>query len=29
MEIEKQYFNPKRFCKAFKDFDGSPIDVYV
>lgn len=29
MEIEKQYFNPKKFCKAFKDIDGSPIDVFV
>lgn len=29
MEIEKQYFNPKRFCKAFNDIDGSAIDVYV
>lgn len=29
MEIEKQYFSPKRFCKAFKDIDGSPIDVYM
>ena len=29
MEVEKQYFNPKKFCKAFKDFDGSPIDVYT
>lgn len=29
MEIEKQYFNPKRFCKAFKDIDGSAIDVFV
>jgi ubiquitin carboxyl-terminal hydrolase 9/24 len=26
MEIEKQYFNPKKFCGAFKDIDGSPID---
>lgn len=29
MEVEKQYFNPKKFCKAFKDIDGSPIDPYV
>lgn len=29
MEGEKQYYNPKKFLKAFKDFDGSPIDVYV
>ena len=29
METEKQYFNPKRFCKAFKDIDGSSIDVYT
>lgn len=26
MEIEKQYYNPKRFCSAFKDIDGSPLD---
>ncbi len=25
-EIEKQYYNPKKFCGAFKDIDGSPID---
>ena len=29
MEIEKQYFNPKKFCGAFKDIDGSPIDPMV
>ena len=29
MEVEKQYFNPKKFCKAIKDIDGSPIDVGV
>lgn len=29
MEVEKQYFNPKKFCRAFKDYDGSPIDLYV
>jgi len=29
MGIEKQYFNPKRFCKSFKDIDNSPIDPYV
>ena len=29
MEVEKQYFNPKKFCRAFKDIDGSPIDLYV
>jgi hypothetical protein len=29
MEVEKQYYNPKKFCKAFKDIDGSPIDPYV
>ena len=29
MEVEKQYFNPKKFCKAFKDIDGSPIDPMV
>jgi ubiquitin carboxyl-terminal hydrolase 9/24 len=26
MELEKQYYNPKDFCKSFKDIDGSPID---
>lgn len=29
MQLEKQYFNPKKFCQAFKDFDGSPIDPMV
>jgi len=29
MQVEKQYFNPKKFCKAFKDFDGQPIDPLV
>ena len=29
MEVEKQYFNPKKFCRAFKDIDGSPIDLLV
>ena len=29
MELEKQYFNPKKFCMAFKDIDGSPIDPMV
>ena len=29
MQLEKQYFNPKKFCHAFKDFDGSPIDPMV
>jgi ubiquitin carboxyl-terminal hydrolase 9/24 len=29
MEMEKQYFNPKRFCSAFKDIDGQPIDPMV
>ncbi len=23
----KQYFNPKDFCHAFKDWDGNPINV--
>ena len=27
--IEKQYYNPKRFCKSFKDIDGSALDPYV
>lgn len=26
LEIEKEYFNPKKFCHAFKDIDGSPMD---
>ena len=29
MQLEKQYFNPKKFCFAFKDIDGSPIDPMV
>lgn len=29
MEIERQYFNPKNFCFAFKDIDGSPIDPMI
>ena len=29
MELEKQYFNHKDFCKSFKDIDGSPIDPRV
>jgi ubiquitin carboxyl-terminal hydrolase 9/24 len=29
MEIERQYFNPKKFCAAFQDVDGSPIDPMV
>ena len=29
MEVEKQYFNLKKFCKAIKYIDGSPIDVSV
>lgn len=29
MEVEKQYYNPKKFCKAFKDIDGSCIDPMV
>lgn len=29
MALEKQYFNPKKFCMAFKDIDGSPIDPMV
>lgn len=27
--LEKQYYNPKKFCAAFKDIDGSPIDPRV
>ena len=26
-ESEKQYFNPKGFCQAFKDWDGQPVNV--
>ena len=29
MELEKQYYNPKKFCHAFKDIDGLPIDPRV
>jgi ubiquitin carboxyl-terminal hydrolase 9/24 len=29
MEVEKQYYNPKKFCKALKDLDGSSIDPMV
>jgi hypothetical protein len=29
MEVEKQYFNPKGLCHAFKDIDGSPMDPTV
>lgn len=29
MEVEKQYYNPKKFCAAFKEIDGSPIDPTV
>lgn len=29
MKLEKQYYNPKKFCQAFKDIDGSPIDPRV
>lgn len=29
MEMEKQYYNPKKFCSAFKDIDGQPIDPMV
>jgi ubiquitin carboxyl-terminal hydrolase 9/24 len=28
-DLEKQYYNPKKFCEAFKDIDGSPIDPTV
>lgn len=27
-QSEKQYFNPKGFCHAFKDFDGNPTNVF-
>lgn len=27
-ESEKQYYNPKNFCQAFKDWDGNPTNVY-
>ena len=26
---EKEDYNPKNFCKAFKDYDGNPINVMV
>ena len=26
---EKEDYNPKNFCKAFKDFDGNPINIMV
>lgn len=26
-ESSKQYFNPKDFCAAFKDWDGNPVNV--
>ena len=29
MQLEKQYYNPKKFCQSFKDIDGSPIDPRV
>lgn len=29
MEGEKQYYNPKKFIKSFKDIDGSPLDPFV
>jgi ubiquitin carboxyl-terminal hydrolase 9/24 len=25
---DKEAFNPKLFCNAFKDFDGNPTNVY-
>jgi ubiquitin carboxyl-terminal hydrolase 9/24 len=27
-ESEKQSYNPKGFCHAFKDYDGNPTNVY-
>ena len=27
--LNKQYYNPKKFCKAFKDFEGNSIDPRV
>lgn len=27
-ESEKQYYNPKNFCQAFKDWEGNPTNVY-
>ena len=26
---EKEDYNPKNFCKAFKDFDGNPINIMI
>lgn len=28
-DLEKVHYNPKKFCEAFKDIDGSPIDPNV
>jgi ubiquitin carboxyl-terminal hydrolase 9/24 len=28
-ELEKQAYNPKKFCSAFKDIDNCPIDPMV
>lgn len=28
MELEKQFYNPKKFVAALKDIDGSPIDPH-
>ena len=27
-ESEKQSFNPKGICHAFKDYDGNPTNIY-
>ena len=29
MELEKQYFNPKKFVRALRDVDGSIIDPHT
>ena len=27
--LGKQYYNPKKFCSAFKDIEGNPIDPRI
>ena len=29
VESQEMYFNPNQLCKAFKDWDGNPINVFV
>ena len=28
VESEEMFYNPQNFCKAFKDWDGNPINVF-